>query len=114
MSAKATVVFSSLSLLLLSGVLTSCGPDKPPTQDRAEALTRPGAKPGEVSAASDMPVPPKDALYTIYCQVLAGPDHIERARQLRQALRVSTSLKDWYLIHGADQSTLYYGFYRTI
>src|SRR5882757_399027 len=94
MSAKATVVLGSLALLVLCGALVSCAPDKPAAQDRTDLLARPGAKGGGTSAASDMPVPPKDALYTIYCQVLAGPDHVERARQLRQALRAGTSLKE--------------------
>ncbi|HSV15035.1 MAG TPA: hypothetical protein VLI90_12320, partial [Tepidisphaeraceae bacterium] len=118
MRVKANVVVGSLALVVLCGVLVSCAPDKPAVEDRTDLLAQrggaAGAKSGQTSSASDMPVPPKDALYTIYCQILSGPDHIERSRQLRLALRNSTSLKDWYLIHGADQSTLYYGFYRTI
>jgi len=116
MRVKAKVVVGSLALVVLCGLIASCAPDKPPTQERSDVLRQPpsAAKGSAASTASDMPVPPKDALYTIYCQVFSGPDHIERARQMRQALRSGTSLKNWYLIHGADQSTLYYGFYRTI
>jgi hypothetical protein len=114
MSAVLKVVVGSLALLAVCSALVSCAPDKPVAQDRTDLLAQRGGKSAGSSTASDMPVPPTDALYTIYCQVLAGPDHVERSRQLRQALRGGTSLKDWYLIHGADQSTLYYGFYRTI
>jgi hypothetical protein len=63
---------------------------------------------------SDMPTPPKDAQYTIYCQVITGPDHLERSRGLRQLLKDNTPLKDWYVVHATNQSTLYYGFYRSI
>ena len=63
---------------------------------------------------SDMPTAPKDAEYTIYCQGFAGADHLERSRALRRLLRDNTPLKDWYVVHGTNQSTLYYGFYRSI
>jgi hypothetical protein len=78
-------------------------------QKTGEAIGKSGA-----GNDSDMPVAPKDAQYTIYCQGITGPDHLERSRALRRLLRENTPLKDWYVIHGTDQSTLYYGFYRSI
>ena len=62
---------------------------------------------------TDMPVPPADAQYTIYCHNYQGPNHVEDARLVALQLRRGTSLKDWYVVHKADSSTLYYGFYRT-
>jgi hypothetical protein len=61
-----------------------------------------------------MPIPPKGAQYTLFCQRIVGPDHYERSRALRKALHDSTPMKDWYVVHSGDYSTLYYGFYRTI
>ena len=63
---------------------------------------------------SDMPVPPADAQYTIRCQTYAGPDHAQQSRLVVQQLRANTTLKDWYVVHKSDSSTLFYGFYRTI
>jgi hypothetical protein len=66
------------------------------------------------SGYDEMPTPPKGAAYTIYCQAYAGPDHQEVARRVRDVLRANTSLGKWYVVHGDQQSTLYYGFYRAI
>ena len=35
-------------------------------------------------------------------------------RRVRDVLRANTSFKNWYVVHSAEQSTLYYGFYRTV
>jgi len=63
---------------------------------------------------TDMPVPPADAQYTIRCQNYAGPDHVQASRLVARRLRSDTPLKDWYVVHSTDSSTLFYGFYRTI
>ncbi len=62
---------------------------------------------------TDMPIPPADAQYTIRCQDYKGLNHVDQSRLIAQKLRSDTTLKDWYVIHRADYSTLYYGFYRT-
>src|SRR5688572_16914018 len=59
-------------------------------------------------------IPPKDAQWTIYCQALAGPEHVARANAFKQQLIDATKMKDWYVIHQDDQSVIYYGYYRTI
>jgi hypothetical protein len=66
------------------------------------------------SAPKDSGPPPKDAQWTIYCQAVAGPEHVARANQAKQQLIDATKMKDWYVIHQDDQSILYYGFYRAI
>jgi hypothetical protein len=104
-----TVMGCTIIAVLGALLTTSCAPDKPAGQQSQLA----GSKSSGSNYGSDMPIPPKDAQYTIYCQIVKGPGHVERARQLRDALRHSTSMPDWYLIHGEDQSTVYYGFYRT-
>src|ERR1700734_2976972 len=96
-------IFAGLAVCLLAA---SCAaPDA--------NVSRSGTVSSKHGAGSDMPVPPEGAQYTIYCQGIAGPDHLERSRALRQLLIQSTPMKDWYVIHATDQSTLYYGFYRS-
>src|ERR1700722_11331974 len=52
------------------------------------ASQKPGQVVGKTAAGndSDMPIAPKDAQFTIYCQGITGPDHLERSRALRQLL----------------------------
>ena len=64
--------------------------------------------------ANGTPIPPADAQYTIYCRALGGPGHIEQANASKEALIKLSGMKDWYIIHQADQSVIYYGFYRAI
>src|SRR6184192_2875882 len=44
---------------------------------------KPKAPPVDPNAA---PVPPKDAQWTLYCQAVAGTDHVERANALKKQL----------------------------
>ncbi|HEV8606195.1 MAG TPA: hypothetical protein VGQ99_12555 [Tepidisphaeraceae bacterium] len=62
------------------------------------------------------PIPniPKDAEWTILCATVTGPDNATQARALRGNLINQTKMRDWYILHGAGQTTLYYGFYRSI
>src|SRR5690606_35730338 len=77
-----------------------------------------GASPGQsqptpaADRREDRPVPPADAQWTIYCRTITGPNHIAESRRLRDELRGSTNLRGWYLVHGANETTLYYGYYR--
>ncbi len=72
------------------------------------------AKPKK-EAPADPAVPPRDAQWTIYCQAIAGPEHVARANAAKQSLATQTQLKDaWYVIHQEDQSVIYYGYYRAI
>ena len=57
---------------------------------------------------------PKDAQWTLYCQAVAGPEHVARANQAKQQLIDGTKMKDWYVIHQDEQSVIYYGFYRDL
>jgi hypothetical protein len=99
--------------VMISLLAASCASD---TTSKDQATTTVGtAKPGSTNSNnSDMPVPPKDAQYTLFCQKISGADHYDQSRALRQGLRDGTTMKDWYIVHSNDYSTLYYGFYRTI
>ena len=63
---------------------------------------------------SEAPTPPPDAQWTLFCCTVSGDGHVERARKMKQDLLRNTDLREWYLVHGQAESTLYYGFYRSI
>ena len=56
---------------------------------------------------------PDGAQFTIYCLTLSEPTHVPDGDRLKAALVRRTNSNQWYIIHGADESTLYYGYYRT-
>lgn len=60
-----------------------------------------------------MLAPPAGAQWTIYCQTIAGPDHVGRANRYKEQLIQATGLNEWYVIHQDGQSTLYFGFYKS-
>ena len=65
------------------------------------------------AGATDSPVPPKGAQYTIFCARIDGDAHIERCTKLKNDLIAKTHMNGWYVIHEERQSLLYYGFYRS-
>jgi hypothetical protein len=85
---------------------------------QAAAALPPAAVSGDSSAGgsgvnADMPVPPEGAMFTMFCNAFTSPTHIADAMQAKQYLIQRTGLKDWYVIHSAQESDLYYGFYKT-
>lgn len=73
------------------------------------------SNPQQTSAQSDpLPNIPKDAEWTILCATFSGADNGSQARAAKTNLRSMTKMPDWYIIHGQGQTTLYYGFYRSI
>lgn len=64
--------------------------------------------------AEKPPVPPADARWTISCQTFEGPARIEEAKRVREAMVKLTGDRNWYVVHGEHDSTLFFGFYRTI
>jgi hypothetical protein len=67
-----------------------------------------------VNATKEMPAIPKDAQYTIYCRNFTEENRVQDARLAQQQLIATTKFKKWYVVHAADHSTLYYGFYSSI
>lgn len=59
------------------------------------------------------PIPPRDARYTICCRVFGGAGHVVTAKRFRGEVVKMTGKRDFFLIHGENESTLYYGYYRT-
>lgn len=79
----------------------------------AASARQPGkANAGAAGGGSSFSIP-AGAQFTIYCQTISGPDHVERANRIKQQLVSQAPLKDWYVIHQDGQSTLYYGFYKS-
>jgi hypothetical protein len=66
------------------------------------------------SSNNPAPVIPEGAQYTIFCARVEGDMHVERANHMRDELKKATSMKDWYVVHDAGQSLLYYGYYRCL
>jgi hypothetical protein len=76
------------------------------------AAAAPQAKPA--LPPEDVVIPPSDAKWTIFITALDGPDHVVRAKTLREQLKAATQDNKWYIVHAEDKSTIYYGFYREI
>lgn len=66
------------------------------------------------AVASNQPLAPKGAQYTIYCYKMTGADHVAMAEKIRKDLTAQTEFKQWHVIHQASESLLYYGFYKSI
>jgi len=66
------------------------------------------------AAGQQGPPIPAGAEWTIYCTTIPGSTHVMQTTQLRDQLVKSTGMRDWYVIHGDTDSTLYYGFYKTV
>jgi len=89
-----------------AGTAATNDPYARPQASAAPAIT-------QQQALADMPVPPDDAQWTIYCKTIPGEQHIRVAKQMKEELVRNTGLKQWYLVHSENESSLYYGFYRT-
>jgi hypothetical protein len=96
-----------LSGVLLCAVLAGCGGKGSAGGSTATAAAAPRQE-------ADLPSVPKDAQWTILCYSISTPDHVVRSRRLRNDLMQSGELRDWYVVHGESESTLYYGFYRSV
>lgn len=65
-------------------------------------------------APSDIPQFPPDAKWTIYCYAVNGANHVTASRGLCDSLKAATGRAEWYVIHGSDESKLYFGYYNFI
>jgi hypothetical protein len=116
---------AALLMLGLSVGLTSCGGDAQPSSDTRGAfgpVHATGAQPQAantskpVAPKSGAPrgdTPPADAQFMIYCDVVRGPGHVQRSMELKQQLARETGRQEWHIIHSNDESSIYFGYYRT-
>jgi hypothetical protein len=61
----------------------------------------------------DLPVFPPGAQSTLLCNTFNGTAHIVEATRAKEYLKARTGSDQWYVIHSADESDLFYGFYST-
>ena len=95
------LVLSCILLALLAAPLLAPAASKDKKQPEAAARKIPDA-------------PPADAQWTLYCQAVGGPAHVEQANAMKEALVKLTQRNDWYVIHQEAESVVYCGFYRSI
>lgn len=94
---------------------TAIAPGPAPSTSVPPAAEPQGSRAGVPAAPTvDVPNIPADARWTIYCFAVKGPAHAEGARQAKAGLVAKTGRPDWYVIHGSDESKIYYGFYKAI
>jgi len=93
-----------------AGAPFNASANQPSGTAKPQSLAKPGANVAPLQ--SGMPTPPVGAQWSIYCQTVPGAGHVQRANSVRDQLVSQTPLKDWYVVHGEGQSTLYYGFYK--
>jgi hypothetical protein len=90
--------------------LLGCAPQKPPPP----AVPNPTAAPATGGAGGmDLPAFPPGAQSTLLCNTFGGPAHIVEATRAKEYLKYRTGSDQWYVIHSADESDLFYGFYST-
>jgi hypothetical protein len=103
---------------VVCSILTACA--SAPTKSSSPSADN-AASPAEKAAQAVAqrpddtapPVPPDGALYTLHCAVYTGPTHILDAKRAKDMLIRITHSNEWYIIQGAEESDLYYGFYKT-
>jgi hypothetical protein len=57
--------------------------------------------------------PPADAQFTIFCDAIRGPNHVLAATAIKDRLMQEKGLRNWHILHSADQSAIFYGYYKT-
>jgi len=109
-----------IAAVLVGMGVASCTTEAPPvTQARASLSgagrpTRSGQSDSNKTVVrNDVPVPPVDAQWTILCESVDGPAHVQDAAILKTRLIQASGMPDWYVIHSDKDSTIYYGYYRT-
>jgi hypothetical protein len=88
--------------------LLGCTPQKPETSPNP---TVPAPTSG--AGGMDLPAFPPGAQSTLLCNTFAGPAHIVEATRAKEYLKSRAGSDQWYVIHSADESDLFYGFYST-
>ena len=107
---KYTPTIITLCTVLLLLTVTSCT-HSPSGLAASAARDHPNSS---LRSDADSAAPPAGAQYTIYCTTIPGPAHVPQSTRLRDQLARSTGMRDWYVVHNADDSTLYYGYYRAV
>lgn len=107
-----------LLLLALSLGAASCAKNKSADRGTQGAATVAPARSGDTPVANAKPQAappiPTGAEWTIYCATIPGLGHIQQSTRVRDQLVRGTGMRDWYVVHNENDSTLYYGFYKSL
>ena len=103
---------------LLAGFLAAVAgcASHPAAESNAAGSGQSGFDPGGQCGGRDdsaIPAPPAGAQFTLHCATFTGPTHVLDAKRMKDDLVRGTGSKQWYIVHSADESDLYYGFYKT-
>ncbi len=116
-------IFSVVAVALIAGC-GGQGPAVPKTtasqQPPAIAQNAP-TRTGQQNVAQNQPAPngevatiPEGARYSIECARYGGSDHVQQSRLAKEQMIRKTGRKDFYVVHNADQSVLFLGYYTDI
>jgi hypothetical protein len=103
-------------LAIFLAALAGCASHAAPDSGGQAAITpdSDAAAPQAVASAdADAPTPVAGAQFTLHCSTFSGPSHTMDAKRLKDYLVRQTGSKDWYVVHSADDSDLYFGYYKT-
>jgi hypothetical protein len=82
------------------------------------ACSSTGAGPAQAGGSGSVAVGgvkiPPNAQWTILCARFPGAQHVFTSDAVKQQLIQQTKMPDWYVIHGEQESLLYYGFYASL
>lgn len=110
----------SLAVALIGIVAASCGENaQPPAQTRTNLTQSTVQSSSQSTAKNDTallqpPAPPADAQWTIFCDKVEGPTHVAEAQLRKTQLIQLSGMTDWYVIHTDTDSSIYYGYYRSL
>ena len=116
---------SLLAALLMGMGVVSCGENVPPPAQsginpQPIASQQPPASPAgqkiqNVAANNnDVPVPPPNAEWTIFCDSVEGPGHVENASLLKSRLIQLSGFNGWYIVHSEKESSIFFGYYGSL
>ncbi|MGD0770698.1 MAG: hypothetical protein ABSB42_21155 [Tepidisphaeraceae bacterium] len=93
---------------------TGCSNSPSPSSSTTDQTATDSTAPVTAPPTDDSSIPvPQGALYTLHCATFTGPSHILDAKRTKELLIRSTGSKDWYVVHSAEESDLYFGYYKT-
>ncbi|HEY1921138.1 MAG TPA: hypothetical protein VGG44_00115 [Tepidisphaeraceae bacterium] len=107
------ILFFVMGLLFaaIGGCASHAAPDS--TGQAAVAPDSDSAAPAAVAQEDAAPTPVAGAQFTLHCSMFTGPTHTMDAKRLKEYLVRQTGSKDWYVVHSADESDLYFGYYKS-
>ena len=116
---KRSLIWLALCATACNSATTTAPPtaQQSPTPQPLAASQPPSQRAAPAKPQAAIPVMatiPAGAKYSIYCDAYSGPDHFAASNAMKELLLKNSQLRDWYVVHQSDQSTLYEGYYKEI